>query len=84
MWVPQNPAAIVASLNNTSIRGNGLQALDSVCFHYRVYRDMLRFLGLDGDLQPAFSNWPQVWMSIMSKDDLFNANNRLYVSLFLM
>lgn len=36
------------------IRPDGLAPLDSVAFHYSVYRSLISFLGLDGNPFPEF------------------------------
>lgn len=71
-------------LNNTSdakyfIRDKGLSAFDGVAFHYTVYRDLLRFLGLDGTYgakgDPSNVSWTDFWQTILLTNDMVNAND---------
>ena len=61
------------------IRDKGLSAFDGAAFHYTVYRNLLRFLGLDGvysaDGDPADVSWIDFWETIISTNDMINAND---------
>ncbi|KAF2860071.1 glycosyltransferase family 5 protein [Piedraia hortae CBS 480.64] len=68
-----------ATITNTSryIRDWGHQALDSAAFHYSVYRGLMRFLGLDGNLLAAHDappNFQEQWGTFLETNDMINAN----------
>lgn len=59
------------------IRDPDHQALDSVAFHYSIYRYLVIFLGIDGVAPEAFdlpSNFVDAWKEILLSNDLVNAN----------
>jgi alpha-1,3-glucan synthase len=49
-----------ASNSSLWIRDDGQNALDAAAFHYSIYRNMMRFLGMDGILASGFDT-PQDW-----------------------
>lgn len=58
-----------------SIRASGHQALDSAAFHYTVYRALVRFLGMDGNLEAADDapvNFVDMWNVFMVTNDFIN------------
>ncbi|CAE6491661.1 unnamed protein product [Rhizoctonia solani] len=71
----QRPTSFEAGANLTSsqnqhfLRDSNPHSLDSVAFHYSVYRALPRILGMDGNLQVAYdtiANFFDVWTT-MSK-----------------
>lgn len=80
MYARDSPSAL-AAVNSASIHGAGNYSLDSVCFHYSIYRNLLRFLGLDGNLEVAYdipADFARAWSEMVVRDDLFNAYNGTY------
>ncbi|KAI5452972.1 hypothetical protein NCC49_006506 [Naganishia albida] len=62
--------------NQYFIRENGQSALDSVAFHYSIYRSMARFLGMDGNLNVAYDvdvNFVTAWNQMVVNNDLINS-----------
>jgi len=62
---------------NLTIRGEGLNALDSGAFHYSTYRYLTRFVGLSGNLEAGFDvdpNWSNIWAAMLLTNDLVNPN----------
>ncbi|EEB07932.1 alpha-1,3-glucan synthase Mok12 [Schizosaccharomyces japonicus yFS275] len=57
-------------------------ALDSVSFHYSVYRTLTLLLGLQGELFAAFDlnryDFPTMWEQMLKQDDLINANTKKF------
>jgi len=50
--------------------------LDSVAFHYSIYRSFQRFPGLDGNLQVRYDipiNFVDAWNTLSVKNDSINA-----------
>lgn len=50
-------------------------ALDSVAFHYSIYRSLTRFLGMDGNLQVAYDidvNFVTAWNQMFVNNDFLN------------
>ncbi|PYH89723.1 putative alpha-1,3-glucan synthase [Aspergillus ellipticus CBS 707.79] len=78
--MPDSPTA-GAELTNTSdaqyfLREDGLQALDAAAFHYTIYRSMLRFLGMDGNLVAGFdlpTDFIEAWHGMLESNDFLNA-----------
>ncbi|OBW67971.1 MAG: Amidase signature enzyme [Aureobasidium pullulans] len=67
-----------ATTNSTYIREDGYQALDAGAFHYTIYRGLMRFLGLDGNLLAASDapvNFIDAWHVMVQTNDFVNANN---------
>ena len=59
------------------IREKRKNALDAGAFHYSVYRSMIRFMGMDGNLTAGFDtpgNWVDMWNTMAVSNDLVNAN----------
>lgn len=59
------------------IRDEDQNALDSAAFHYSIYRNLLRFLGMDGDMQAAYDlevDWVKAWNTMILTNDFLNAN----------
>ncbi|KAJ9640066.1 Cell wall alpha-1,3-glucan synthase ags1 [Coniosporium tulheliwenetii] len=83
--VPGNLSEAVR-LTNTSddkyfIRDLGKNALDAGAFHYSIYRSLTRFLGMDGNLAAGFDtpvNWVDAWRTMVSTNDLVNANTGVF------
>lgn len=62
--------------DTTFVRDQGLEALDGAAFHYSIYRNLLRFLGMDGDMKAAYDlddNWVEAWNSMLTSNDFLNA-----------
>lgn len=58
------------------IREEGQNALDGAAFHYSIYRNLLRFLGMDGSMEAAYDlehDWVEAWNKILVSNDLLNA-----------
>ena len=58
------------------LRKAPLNGLDSVAFHYSVYRSFQRFLGLDGNLQVGYDipvNFVDAWNTLFVQNDFINA-----------
>ncbi|KAG9923171.1 glycosyltransferase family 5 protein, partial [Aureobasidium melanogenum] len=67
-----------ATTNSTYIRDDQHHALDAGAFHYTIYRGLMRFLGLDGDLLAAADgpvNFVDAWHVMVQTNDFVNANN---------
>lgn len=63
------------------IRDEGENALDGAAFHYSIYRNLLRFLGMDGDMEAAYDlehDWIEAWNKILVSNDLLNAETGLF------
>lgn len=59
------------------MRPEGDTGLDSVAFHYSVYRSLTRFLSMDGNLDVAYDvqvNWVTAWNQIFTTNDFLNHN----------
>lgn len=72
-----NATEAVTSNTTEYIREPGHQALDAGAFHYTVYRGLMRFLGLDGNLLAADDgpvNFVDTWNLMIATNDLNNAN----------
>lgn len=79
--VPENNtvAVTLTSDSNSSLflREPGKNALDAAAFHYSIYRSLTRFLGMDGNLTAGYDvpvNFVDTWNTILSTNDLVNAN----------
>lgn len=77
----QLPAGFLAAANVTAdmdqyfLRAAPLNALDAVAFHYSIYRSLLRFLGMDGNLQVAYdvdTNFITAWNQMFVNNDFLN------------
>nr|POE47199.1 cell wall alpha-1,3-glucan synthase ags1 [Quercus suber] len=71
-----NSTEAMTSNDTGYIRPLGHQALDAGAFHYSVYRGLMRFLGLDGDLLAANDapvNFQDQWFFFQTTNDLNNA-----------
>lgn len=73
--------AVTLEQNKTNdkyyIRDKEHGALDAGAFHYTVYRTLLRFLGLDGNLAAGYDaplNWIDQWNTYLMTNDLVNIN----------
>jgi alpha-1,3-glucan synthase len=58
------------------LREQSRHSLDSVAFHYSVYRALSRILGMDGNLQVAYDTTPNffdVWTTMGKTNDFLNA-----------
>ena len=77
----QRPGGFLAAANVTAsddqyfLREAGHNSLDSVAFHYSIYRAMARILGMDGNLQVAYdtnADLVDAWNQIFVSNDLLN------------
>ncbi|CAN8104906.1 unnamed protein product [Discula destructiva] len=62
--------------DTTFARDEGQQALDAGAFHYSIYRNLLRFLGMDGSMQAAYDldvDWVKAWNVMLTTNDFLNA-----------
>lgn len=69
-------AANVTPADNYFLREQSSNALDSVAFHYSIYRSLSRFLGMDGNLQVAYdidTNFVTAWNQMFVSNDFLNA-----------
>lgn len=63
------------ALDEYSLRPAGHQALDSAAFHYSAYRALVRFLGMDGNLEAAYDtplNWVDMHNTFLRTNDFAN------------
>ncbi|KAG6856082.1 hypothetical protein H0H87_007521 [Tephrocybe sp. NHM501043] len=73
-------AASVTTSDNYFLRDPGIGGLDGVAFHYSIYRTLLRFLGVDGDLlaeQDLDTTFVKAWEQMFVNNDLLNPNTGL-------
>ncbi|ORY54718.1 alpha-1,3-glucan synthase [Pseudomassariella vexata] len=66
-----------ATTKDIFIRDEGQEALDGAAFHYSIYRNLLRFLGMDGSVEAAYDlpkNWVEAWNTMLTTNDFLNAN----------
>ncbi|VDB82993.1 unnamed protein product [Peniophora sp. CBMAI 1063] len=77
------PAGTIQSYANITatddyfIRAENKSALDSVAFHYSVYRGMTSLLGLDGNLLVAYDvaqDFADAWNQMCQDNDMINPN----------
>ncbi|KAG8157720.1 hypothetical protein KVR01_012382 [Diaporthe batatas] len=71
-----NLTNVTAADMDVFIREEGQQALDSAAFHYSIYRNLLRFLGMDGGMEAAYDlpkNWVEAWNRMLQTNDFINA-----------
>ncbi|KAI7774406.1 hypothetical protein LA080_008800 [Diaporthe eres] len=71
-----NLTNVTAADMDIFIRDEGQQALDSAAFHYSIYRNLLRFLGMDGGMEAAYDlpkNWVAAWNRMLQTNDFINA-----------
>ncbi len=77
----QLPGGFLIAANLTSddneyfLRDKGLNGLDSVAFHYSIYRSLTRFLGMDGNLNVAYDidiNFITAWNQMFVDNDFIN------------
>ena len=69
-------ANITSNDSQYFLRPAPLNGLDSVAFHYSIYRSFERFLGLDGNLQVGYDtpvNFVDAWNVIFVQNDFINA-----------
>lgn len=67
---------VTAANQDIFIRDEGQNALDGAAFHYSIYRNLLRFLGMDGSMEAAYDldhDWVEAWNKILVSNDLLNA-----------
>ena len=63
------------------LRDEGKGALDAAAFHYSIYRNLVRLLGMDGNLTAGFdvdSNFVNTWNAILTTNDLVNPNTNKF------
>lgn len=64
------------------LRKESDSALDSVSFHYSVYRTLTLLLGLQGELFAAFDlnrhDFAAMWNQMLIQDDMINANTKKF------
>lgn len=79
--VTQRPPGFIAASQVTPdqsqffLRDRQHIALDSVAFHYSIYRSLCRFLGMDGNLQVAYDvdvNFVTAWNQMFVNNDFLN------------
>lgn len=76
-----NLTNVTAASLDIFIRDQGQEALDGAAFHYSIYRNLLRFLGMDGDMEAAYDlehDWVKAWNTILVSNDLLNAETGLF------
>jgi alpha-1,3-glucan synthase len=75
---PQNfddAIAVTANESQYFLRGEDVHGLDSVAFHYSIYRSLCRFLGMDGNLQVAYdvdTNFVTAWNQMVQTNDFLD------------
>ncbi|KAJ8521655.1 hypothetical protein ONZ45_g1682 [Pleurotus djamor] len=68
-------ANVTQDMNQYFLRPHPKNGLDSVAFHYSIYRALTRFLGMDGNLQVAFDidvNFVTAWNQMFVNNDFLN------------
>jgi alpha-1,3-glucan synthase len=68
-------ANVTAADNEHFLRDKGHNGLDSVAFHYSIYRSISRFLGMDGNLQVAYDvpvDFTEAWQEMFVTNDFLN------------
>lgn len=68
-------ANLTADDNEYFLREKGVNGLDSVAFHYSIYRSLARFLGMDGNLNVAYDvdvNFVTAWNQMFVANDFLN------------
>jgi hypothetical protein len=66
---------VTAADNEHFLRDKGHNGLDSVAFHYSIYRSISRFLGMDGNLQVAYDvpvDFTEAWQEMFVTNDFLN------------
>lgn len=61
--------------NGFFLREKDVHGLDSVAFHYSIYRSLCRFLGMDGNLQVAYdvdANFVTAWNQMVVTNDFLD------------
>ncbi|EAU88623.2 alpha-1,3-glucan synthase [Coprinopsis cinerea okayama7 len=82
----QRPGSPLVAFNLTHddsyfLREYPNSALDAVAFHYSIYRNFARILGMDGNLQVAFDtpvNLADAWNTIFTSNDMLNAETGVF------
>lgn len=72
----QAAATITSNQNALFLRDAPRNSLDSVAFHYSIYRSLTRFLGMDGNLQAAYDvneNFVTAWNELFVDNDMLNS-----------
>lgn len=67
--------------NELFLREDGKQALDAAAFHYSIYRNLVRFLGMDGNLTAGFDvdiDFVNTWNRIIATNDLINPTTKKF------
>ncbi len=70
------------NLTNTSepqyfLREEGMNAIDGAAFHYSIYRNLERFLGMDGSLSAGYDvsvDFITAWNEMLISNDFINPN----------
>ncbi|PYH55725.1 alpha-1,3-glucan synthase [Aspergillus niger CBS 101883] len=80
----QYPSSIEVAMNltNTSepqyfLREEGMNAIDGAAFHYSIYRNLERFLGMDGSLSAGYDvsvEFVTAWNEMLISNDFINPN----------
>lgn len=63
------------------LRDAGVNSLDSAAFHYSIYRNLCRFLGMDGNLQTAYDisvDFVASWAEMITTNDFLNPNTEIF------
>lgn len=63
------------------LREDGKQALDAAAFHYSIYRNLVRFLGMDGNLTAGFDvpiDFVDTWNTILTTNDMINPTSKKF------
>lgn len=77
----QRPPDFESALNVTQadserfLRGQDVHGIDSIAFHFSIYRSLARFLGMDGNLQVAYDvpvNFVEAWRTMVINNDFLN------------
>ena len=57
------------------LRAQEVHGIDSIAFHFSIYRSLARFLGMDGNLQVAYDvpvNFVDAWVTMVVNNDFLN------------
>ena len=68
-------ANLTSSENQYFLRPEGENCLDSVAFHYSIYRSITRVMGMDGNLAVAYDidiNFVTAWNEMFVTNDFLN------------
>lgn len=74
-------ATLTQDQNYYFLRDEGVAGLDSAAFHYSIYRNLCRFLGMDGNLQVAYDvdvNFVTAWNQMVQTNEFLNSQTNQF------